>query len=208
MKLILTQKKAVIKSMQTIKKEGTIFVVCGPSGVGKTTIVLAALTQLAPKYHINRVITYTTRPPRSGEINGQDYHFITVENFKALETQGFFFETETFNNNLYGSPISFINDAKNGISSIIIPNHKGAQNIAQQVHTKTVFIAILPPNLTTLRARLQNRKTDSEVVIEQRLAIGKKEIEELSNDALFTIHIINNTIELAVAELINLIKTN
>lgn len=194
--------------MKSAQKPGTIFVICGPSGAGKTTIMTQALEQLAPVIKINRVITYTTRAPRIGEINGLDYHFITLEQFKKLEAEGFFFETVNFNHNFYASPISFVHDAEQGISSLALLTLSVANEVAARVNTPTVFIGIVPPSLEVLKRRLELRKTDSPAVIENRLALGKQEIEELAQNKLFKNSIVNDQFETAIEQLVAIIKTN
>lgn len=187
-------------------KPGTIFLVCGPSGAGKTTIITQALELLTPTIKLHRVITYTTRAPRSAEINGLDYHFISLEQFKELESQNFFFETVNFNHHFYGSPNSFINDAKHGISSLALLTLSVTNKVAARVTTPTVFIGIVPPSLEILKKRLQLRNTDSEAVIENRLALGKKEIEELTQNKLFKNIIVNDDLTKAVHQLIAIIN--
>lgn len=194
--------------MKNNKKPGTIFLVCGPSGAGKTTIITQVLKQLESKKKLNRIITYTTRAPRTGEVNGLDYHFISLDKFKQLEADGFFFETVHFNHHYYASPSSFIHDAQQGISSIALLTLSVAHEIAARVTTPVIFIGIIPPSLEILKKRLQLRNSDSEAVIENRLALGKKELEELTQNKLFTHLIVNDNLQKAVDQLINIILNN
>lgn len=193
-------------SIKNNNKPGTIFVICGPSGAGKTTIINQVLEQLTPQIKLNRIITYTTRTQRPGEINGEDYHFISIEQFKKLESENFFFETVNFNHNFYASPISFIYDAQKGISALALLTISVANEVAAKVKTPTVFIGIVPPSLDVLKKRLKLRQTDSEAIIENRLALGKKEIIELENNALFKNIIINDQFDVAVNKILLLIK--
>ena len=100
--------------------KGKLFVVSGPSGVGKTTIVRQAIERLSKDYDIERIVTYTSRPPREGEEPGQDYIFISSDEFKQKQQDRFFLETNEYENHSYGSPMPSTQDMELGKSFIMI----------------------------------------------------------------------------------------
>src|SRR3989338_2709281 len=120
-----------------------LFVVSAPSGAGKTTLVKAALEHLCKKFPIKRVITYTTRPARAGEMDGEHYYFISVNDFKQKVTEGFFLEWSSWYDHYYGSPVSIIEEIKKGTSFVAILDRAGAAEVLR-AYPKAVCIWITP----------------------------------------------------------------
>ena len=185
---------------------GKLFIISAPSGAGKTTLTTSALQKLQENYNIERVITCTSRTPRKGEIDGKDYNFFSRKNFEQKINEGFFIEHAIYANNYYGSPISILNDMKNGKSFISVLDLAGAKQIAIKV-PKATFIWIAPPNIKTLETRLSKRGTESDEQIKHRLEAAKNEMSEEKKLNLFQHHIINDDFNMAVTELVSIIKT-
>src|SRR5581483_10666268 len=112
-------------------KPGVLFIVSAPSGAGKTTLVNAALGSLKSSHAIERVITYTSRMPREGEIPGVDYHFISELEFQSRIKDGFFLEWSGAYGTYYGTPRGLLEDLEKGHHRILIPDRNGAQKILE-----------------------------------------------------------------------------
>ena len=188
--------------------KGRLFIVAAPSGAGKTSVVTNVISKLSPFIPIERVITFTTRPVRPGETNGIDYYFLSQEEFLKRKEEGFFLETTKYNGYYYGSPISMIQDMKNGKSFIIITDPAGADNFKKNIMPDAVTIWITISNIQELQKRLEKRKTDSPEVVEKRLEIARHEIEKEAKEKSFNYHVQNNNLDDAVDDIIKIIKQN
>lgn len=188
--------------------KGRLFIVAAPSGAGKTSVVTNVISKLSPFIPIEKVITFTTRPVRTGETNGIDYHFLSQEEFLKRKKEGFFLETTKYNGYYYGSPISMIQGMKNGKSFIIITDPAGADNFKKNIMPDAVTIWITISNIQELRRRLEKRQTDSPEVVEKRLEIARHEIEREAKEKIFNYHVQNNNLDDAVDDIIKIIKQN
>lgn len=182
-----------------------LFVVSGPSGSGKTTVVEQALAVLQKKHLIKRVITYTTRPARQGEIDGKHYHFLSVEDFKNKIEKGFFLEWSAWYDHYYGSPASIITDIAQGTSYIAILDRPGALSV-QRAYPQAVLIWIEPPSLQELKKRLEYRAQNVTQEIEKRLAKAVVEIDQERENSYFSYTIKNDDLSVAVLEFVSLIE--
>lgn len=152
-----------------------LYVVSGPSGVGKSTIAHAILDKF--KDSIIYSISMTTRHIREGELDGREYIFTTVAEFEKLIAEGAFIEHAKVHDNYYGTLRSQIESAlAKGINVLLDIDTKGAQNIKKNYHD-AVLIFIAPPSIEELRQRLLKRHTDSVEVIEKRIHNAIQEIE-------------------------------
>ena len=188
-------------------KKGLLFIVAAPTGGGKTTLVNNALSLLKKKIPIERIVTYTTRPMRKNEENGRDYIFVDREEFLRLQAAQHFFEVTTYNDNLYGSPRSFLKQIPKGASFIAITDRSGVISY-KQLCDKAVCIWITPPSLEILATRLKNRGSESEESLHQRLALAAEEIAAEEHTPLCSYEIINSTIESATEQLVDIITSN
>lgn len=179
--------------------------VSAPTGGGKTTLVTKALSSLSPRFPITRLVTYTTRQPRPGEVHGTDYTFISKEEFAKLQIENFFAETTCYNGNMYGSPLSFLQLLPTGQSFIAITDRAGIAAY-QLVCPTAVCIWIYPPSLEVLSLRLKKRGSENAASLEQRLALGAEEILAEQNSPLCAYHILNENIEEAAGQLIEIIE--
>ena len=165
---------------------GYLFVLSGPSGVGKTSICKQLCSNIES---LNWSVSTTTRPQREGEINGKDYHFVSREEFLEKLEQNYFIEHAKVHDNFYGtSKETLLNGLKEGNNYLIEIDVQGARKIKENIGKNCTFIFITPPNFETLRDRLINRKSENSQVIKKRLKNAMKELEESD----FYNHIIPN----------------
>ena len=154
-------------------RKGILFVVTAPSGAGKTTLcdmVLEAVQGL--EYSVS----VTTRPPREGEENGRDYHFVDRAEFERRLAAGEFLEHAVVYDNYYGTRRATVEEALSKGSDLILDiDVKGALQIKEKRYP-AVFIYIVPPSMEELERRLRGRATDSEKVIRKRLSLARDEM--------------------------------
>jgi guanylate kinase len=183
-------------------RRGALFVIAAPSGAGKTTLVKAVLDR-DPKLKVS--VSHTTRKQRPTEVPGRDYNFVTVDEFKRLIEKNEFLEHAQVFDNFYGTGRAQVEALRNAGHDVILEiDWQGAQQVRKaQPDCKTVFI--LPPSRVELEARLRNRQTDSDAVIERRL---RDSIADMSHYAEFDCVIVNNDFETAVTELLAILRGN
>jgi len=166
--------------------------------------VNSLIANLGKTHGLERVITYSSKSPRPGEIDGVDYHFVTPQEFEQKIAQGFFLEWSGAYGNYYGSPKSVADGLERGNSSIMILDRAGARVVAAQVPT-AVLIWVTVPSLYILRERLDARGTDSAQTIERRMALAAAEIEDEEKRPIFHHHIVNDEREKALDALIAIV---
>lgn len=169
-----------------MSNKGRVFVVSGPSGAGKTSIVKRFLEKDSNSIFS---VSYTTRERREGEEDGKDYHFVSEEEFRKMIEEGLFLEWEEVHGHLYGTPKKDVIDALNGGRDVILDvDVKGALKIKENLED-AVLIFIEPPDIEELRRRLRKR---GEKEIEMRL---KRAFEELKAKEKFDYVIINRNLD-------------
>lgn len=170
--------------------QGLLFVISAPAGTGKTTLV-HMLTQEFPC--VVRSITCTTRKPRPGEKEGQDYFFLTEEEFqKKLETGDFLEHASVFGFN-YGTSRSQVEKLlREGKHVLLVIDTQGALQLKGRVDA--IFIFISPPSMDELKKRLIHRNTESPDSVEKRLQWARHELEMISH---YDYHIINDDLSVA-----------
>jgi guanylate kinase len=188
-------------------KSGCLFVVSAPTGGGKTTLVTNAIAALQNSFQIERVVTYTTRTPRFGEVNGIDYVFVGEEEFSRLHSANHFVEVTTYNDNLYGSPRAFLEKLPTGASFIAITDRAGIVAYKKLCDT-AICVWITPPSLETLAVRLRNRDSETEESFKQRLELATEEMAAEKQTPLCSYLIINSDLETATAEFVDIIQSN
>ena len=155
---------------------GTLFIVAAPSGAGKTTLVSGLLAQDAG---VRLSVSYTTRAPRAGEVNGQHYHFVDVATFKAMAGRGEFLEWAEVHGNYYGTSRVWLEAQMNSGTDILLEiDWQGAQQV-RKVFPDAVGVFILPPSIEELERRLRGRGTDSEEVIARRVLAAQGEMRHV-----------------------------
>ena len=160
-----------------MSSRGQAFIVSAPAGTGKTTLV-DRLTNEFP--HIVRSISYTTRKPRGNEVEGQDYHFVSFQEFEHKINQGDFIEYAQVFGNFYGTEKKSVEKLlEKGLDVVLVIDTQGALEI--KPFFKGVYIFMGPPSMEELEKRLRERETDSHEDIELRLSWAHKEIEKASH---------------------------
>tara|TARA_B100000315_G_scaffold135208_1_gene124567 strand:- start:1 stop:624 length:624 start_codon:yes stop_codon:yes gene_type:complete len=172
-----------------IERKNLLFVISAPSGTGKTTVsgkILKEIDGLIPS------LSHTTRLPREGEINGEDYYFISREEFQGKINSNEFVEWNEYNGNYYGSSFENIEKAeKLSKDLLLVIEVNGAGNIRKR-HNNGIYIFILPPSIDILRKRLIQRGAEPREAIENRIKIAEKEIQHYAE---YDYVIINNEID-------------
>ncbi len=174
---------------------GNLFIISAPSGAGKTSLVTALL---ASNQQIDLSVSYTTRAPRLGEIEGRDYHFVSHETFMNMAKHGDFLESAEIYGNLYGTSQSWIAAETSGGRDILLEIDWQGANQVRQKFPDCTSIFILPPSLQALEARLKARGLDSAEVIALRLQAAQGEI---AHAAEFDYVIINDKLDVALQQL-------
>ena len=179
--------------MDTKKRdEGILLVVSGPSGAGKGTIC-GAIRELYPDLHYS--VSMTTREPRKKETEGESYYFRSNEQFEKLIEKDAFLEYAKVYDHYYGTPKKYALDLINEGKSVLLEiDIQGAMQVKKR-YSKGVFIYIVPPSLQILSGRLHDRGTDTEEVIEKRLAQIK---DELAMAHQYDYIVVNDILEDAV----------
>jgi len=184
-------------------KQGIIFVVSAPSGAGKTTL-LHALRNHIPQLHYS--ISATTRKPRKGEIDGEHYFFLTQEQFEQKIAEGAFIEYENVHGNWYATPRGPIEEKlEAGINVVMDIDVKGKKKF-DAFFPQAIGILILPPSDEVLKKRLEDRGTETPDVVQMRLKNAKREIALATTVGKYEHTIINDSLQRAQKELIELIQ--
>jgi guanylate kinase len=170
---------------------GSLFIISAPSGAGKTSLIHAMLDELKSTYAIERAVTYTTKAPRAGEVNGKDYHFVNQEFFEQKIKEGFFLEWSTDYSAYYGTPVDIKKILEGGTSLILIIDRRGTQQILAQIPSARA-IWIYTADLEELKKRLQGRGTEDEGQIAHRFEQAKIEIDLEEKESLYHYHVLND----------------
>lgn len=184
---------------------GTLFIVSGPSGVGKTTIATQALEILRNEYCIDRLTTYTTKQPRKLEKAGVDYHFVTREEFLSLQQQGFFIEVVELYGNFYGTAVQDIIRLREGVSLLALIDQQGGQQLSR-LYEPIIGIWIDAPSFEVLSMRLRLRGTETDEQIERRLGAALQEIYCARHSPLYKYKVINDELCDSVDAFVEIIK--
>lgn len=185
----------------TDKKHGYLFIVSGPSGAGKTVLCNAVVDKFSPEVVYS--ISTTSRAPRGGEKNGQEYFFCTRDEFEASIENNEFAEWALVHNNYYGTPKSFLKKNLNNARHVILNiDVQGALKIRKE-YSRAIMIFISPPSLEVLEARIRKRNMDSEKDLVHRMENAKVEIGY--NDK-YAYTIVNDDLQIATAELMGIFQ--
>jgi len=183
-----------------VSSEGKVFVITGPSGVGKGTLI-AKLLEAIPELELS--VSATTRTPRPGEEEGRDYHFLDTDEFERRVEAGDFLEHATYSGNRYGTLRSTVEGAlKEGRSVVLEIEVLGAGQIREAM-PDAVQIFIEPPSAEALRERLVGRETDSAEEIEKRLSRAEVELQAADD---FHFRIVNDDVQKAAEKLEQLVR--
>ena len=184
------------------KDKGELFVISAPSGAGKSSLIHEVITRAKnAEFLVELSVSATTRPPRSQDIEGEDYFFISNEEFQKLYEDNAFLESATVHGNRYGTLHDYVESKLiSGINIILDIDVQGFNQIRDK-GIKNTSIFIIPPSINELKERLLTRNQDSEEVIEERL---KNAITELKGANAYNHKILNDNFDMAADQLYNL----
>jgi guanylate kinase len=179
--------------------KGAILVLSGPSGAGKSTIIHQASRHIGSFYFS---ISTTTRPPREGELDGREYFFVSKEEFEKDIEKGYFLEYAKVHDNYYGTSLKPVNTAlQEGKLVIFDIDVQGHKLVREKLDDITTSAFITPSSLEELQRRLEERSTDEEAIIKNRIENAKEEILMIKE---YDFIIINDDLSKAVNEFISI----
>lgn len=181
--------------MEQKNKRGQLIVLSGPSGSGKSTVVKELMKQ---RGNIHFSVSYTTRAPRSEDVDGVTYNFVSREEFERMIADNEFLEYAEYSSNYYGTSLKVIEEKLNaGVDVLLDIEVQGAANVRAKCPGVTL-VFIIPPSYEELERRLRGRNTDDEATIRKRLARALEEIEEIP---MYDYLVVNDEVSTAAAEL-------
>ena len=183
-----------------IRAVGKVFVITGPSGVGKGTLIERLLERI-PELELS--ISATTRAPRTGEVEGREYHFLTPEEFDRRVAAGDFLEHATYSGNRYGTLREEVERRLAESRSVVLEIEVQGARQVRDAMPEAVQIFIAPPSPEVLRERLEGRGTDSPEAIEERLRTAETELEARDE---FPHVVVNDQVQKAASELEGLVR--
>ncbi len=173
-------------------KKGLIIVISAPSGTGKGTVI----QKLRELRSFSFSVSHTTRAPRTGEVDGVNYHYVSRETFESLMAQGKMVETTVYSGNYYGTSFAAIEDViSRGEDVLLEIEVEGGRNIRKKF-PEAVEICLLPPSLEELERRLRGRGTESEEVVRTRLSRAREELAEVSAlPGVYDYYVVNRDVD-------------
>jgi len=178
---------------------GNLFVLTGPSGVGKNTIIDRVLAEAGG---IVESVSVTTRKQRERELDGVDYFFTDRESFEKMKKQNHFIEHAEFAGNYYGTPRNWVeNRIKEGLDVVLVIEVQGAKQVKKQF-PDAILIFLAPPSMDVLEKRLRTRATEPEDVIAMRLDKAGQELKERD---VFHYEVVNDDVDQAVNNVLSIV---
>jgi guanylate kinase len=182
------------------RRMSKVFVITGPSGVGKGTLIKRLLSR-CPNLELS--ISATTREPREGEVDGVDYHFLSAEEFERRVEEKDFLEFATYSGNRYGTLRSEVERRLEAGHSVVLEIEVQGATQVRAAKPDSIQIFIAPPDPTVLRDRLAGRGTDSADAIDKRLETAEI---ELASQGDFDYRVVNDDLEQATEELVGIVR--
>jgi guanylate kinase len=197
----------VKEPLKKYKNENNVlFILSGPSGVGKSTVGISLINFLG-RDKIRRVVTTTTRPPRAGEVDGVDYFFVSKEKFFSSIKDGVFLEYAKTNDEYYGSSMSDImSTLESDVDALLTIDVKGVEQILkvrENIPFKIVTIFLFLEDFDELRERIENRGSETEITLRKRLDTAKYEISKMS---IYDFVVKSRTMDDDLQSLVNIYK--
>jgi len=184
------------------KRRGIMLVVASPSGAGKTSITRNIL---AADKNVSLSVSVTTRPPRKGEVDGKDYYFRSIDEFKAMREDGELLEWAEVHGNFYATPRATVDDMIGKGRDIVFDiDYQGTQQLYEKCRPDMVSVFILPPSIKELHARLKSRALDSDETIARRLRNARIEMEHWAE---YDYVLVNEDLDVSTAQVTNILET-
>ena len=186
-----------------LSDKGQLIIISAPSGAGKTSAIKSVIKRLNDNEIKSKFsVSHTTRQPREGDVDGNDYFFVSDESFNELKNAGTFIETAEVHNNKYGTSKEFIDENINlGINIFLEIDVQGFKQLkTKSIEFRSIFI--LPPSIDELSERIKKRGLDSEEVIKRRMTNA---LNELSKAEEYDYLVINDVLDDAVQELLEIV---
>lgn len=177
---------------------GRLFVISGPSGVGKGTVIAAMLRSPTAPPGLIKCTTATTRAARPGEVTGVNYHFFSHAEFMDKIRDGYFLEHAEYNDNLYGTPRESVERERLAGNDVLLEIEVQGGLAIREIDTEAVLVFLAPPSWEELERRLRSRATDDPAAVERRLAIARREMGAAPR---YDYLIVNDDVERAVDRL-------
>jgi len=186
-----------------VPARGCLIVISGPSGTGKTSICKALLEQLPGTVWS---VSVTTRPPRPGEVNGRSYKFVSKEEFEAKQEAGELLESAEYIGHRYGTPRWPVEEALAAGRNVVMEiDVQGGMQVAKKM-PESVRIFVLPPNMESLRARLEGRRTEAAEQLAKRLSEADGEIAIARDSGCYKHFVVNDVLETTVEQVKRIIE--
>jgi guanylate kinase len=186
-----------------VPKRGTLIVISGPSGAGKTSICKALLEGLPDTVWS---VSVTTRPPRPSEVNGDSYQFVSRKEFEAKQAAGELLESAEYIGHRYGTPRPPVEEALAAGRNVVMEiDVQGGMQVAKKM-PESVRIFVLPPNMDSLRARLEGRRTEAAEQLAKRLAEADGEIAIARDSGCYSHFVVNDVLESTVEQVKRIIE--
>ncbi|MDH5294241.1 MAG: guanylate kinase [Acidimicrobiia bacterium] len=173
--------------------------IAGPSGAGKSTIVRRLLAHRPFRFSVS----VTTRAPRPGEVDGVHYHFVTVEEFRAMVDHSELLEWAEYGTSLYGTPLGPVLDVLEGGEDMLLEIEVQGAALVREVYPEALMIFVRAPSLTELARRLRERGDTTDEAIERRLEIARHELAIA--DALFDYVVVNEDLDATLAQVLDIL---
>ncbi len=186
--------------MSDASRAGIVFVISGPSGVGKSSMLRRVLEH-DPRLRFS--VSHTTRPPREGERDGEHYRFVSADEFRGLIDRGAFLEWAEYQGNLYGTSRSAVDEPTGqGIDLILEVEVQGASQLRAMLPDAVTVFVLPPGSLHDLEERLRSRRSDDEQAIQKRLETARREVQEAQH---YHYVIVNDELDRASSDLLHVV---